>query len=73
MMASVFAVPTSASGAVGTDGLAQAAIDGQERNSDSVQLQILAINDFHGNIATSSGSFGGVGRADYTTSRPLRQ
>jgi 5'-nucleotidase len=65
MMASVFAVPTSASGAVGTDGLAQAAIDGQERNSDSVQLQILAINDFHGNIATSSGSFGGVGRADY--------
>ncbi len=30
-----------------------------------VELQILAINDFHGNIATSSGSFGGVGRADY--------
>ena len=32
---------------------------------DEVQLQILAINDFHGNIATSSSSFGGVGRADY--------
>ena len=30
-----------------------------------VQLQILAINDFHGNIATSSSSFGGVGRADF--------
>ena len=30
-----------------------------------VELQILAINDFHGNIATSSGSFGGTGRADY--------
>jgi 5'-nucleotidase len=32
---------------------------------DTVNLQILAINDFHGNIATSSGSFGGTGRADY--------
>jgi 5'-nucleotidase len=31
----------------------------------TVHLQILAINDFHGNIATSSSSFGGVGRADY--------
>ena len=30
-----------------------------------VQLQILAINDFHGNIATSSSDFGGVGRADF--------
>jgi 5'-nucleotidase len=30
-----------------------------------VELQILAINDFHGNIATSSGSFGGTGRADF--------
>jgi 5'-nucleotidase len=28
-------------------------------------LQILAINDFHGNIATSSGAFGGTGRADF--------
>jgi 5'-nucleotidase len=34
-------------------------------NSREVELQILAINDFHGNIATSSGSFGGTGRADY--------
>ena len=30
-----------------------------------VNLQILSINDFHGNIATTSGAFGGVGRADY--------
>ncbi len=30
-----------------------------------VNLQILAINDFHGAIATSSGDFGGTGRADY--------
>ena len=30
-----------------------------------VQLRILAINDFHGAIATSSEAFGGVGRADY--------
>jgi 5'-nucleotidase len=36
-----------------------------EENSREVSLQILAINDFHGNIATSSGSFGGTGRADY--------
>jgi len=33
--------------------------------SREVDLQILAINDFHGNIATSSGSFGGTGRADF--------
>ncbi|MCY4555048.1 MAG: bifunctional metallophosphatase/5'-nucleotidase [Chloroflexi bacterium] len=32
---------------------------------DGVPLRILAINDFHGNIATSSSSFGGVGRVDY--------
>ena len=32
---------------------------------DEVQLRILAINDFHGQIATSSDSFGGVGRADF--------
>ena len=30
-----------------------------------VRLRILAINDFHGHIATSSDSFGGVGRADF--------
>ena len=34
-------------------------------NSREVNLQILSINDFHGNIATTSGAFGGVGRADY--------
>ena len=36
-----------------------------DENSRKVELRILAINDFHGNIATSSGSFGGTGRADY--------
>ena len=45
---------------------APAAHKGQgAENSREVQLQILAINDFHGNIATSSSSFGGTGRADY--------
>ncbi len=34
-------------------------------HSREVNLQILAINDFHGNIATSSSSFGGTGRADF--------
>jgi 5'-nucleotidase len=34
-------------------------------NSREVNLQILSINDFHGNIATTSGAFGGVGRADF--------
>ena len=38
---------------------------GSSAQSDEVQLRILAINDFHGHIATSSDSFGGVGRADY--------
>jgi 5'-nucleotidase len=33
--------------------------------SQEVNLQILSINDFHGNIATTSGAFGGVGRADF--------
>lgn len=28
-------------------------------------LRILAVNDFHGHIATSSSAFGSVGRADY--------
>ena len=32
---------------------------------EQVLLRILAINDFHGHIATSSDSFGGVGRADF--------
>ena len=34
-------------------------------NSADVELRIITINDFHGHIATSSDSFGGVGRADY--------
>ncbi len=33
--------------------------------SREVDLQILAINDFHGNIATTSSGFGGTGRADF--------
>ena len=36
-----------------------------DENSLEVDLQILAINDFLGNIATTSGSFGGTGRADF--------
>ncbi len=39
--------------------------DQRNEQPDEVQLRILAINDFHGNIATSSSSFGGVGRVDY--------
>ena len=35
------------------------------RAAEGVQLQILSINDFHGNIATTSSAFGGVGRADF--------
>ena len=38
---------------------------GDTAEPEEVQLRILAINDFHGNIATSSDAFGGVGRADY--------
>ena len=34
-------------------------------NSAEVNLQILAINDFHGNIDSASSSFGGTGGADY--------
>ena len=39
--------------------------DQQDERPDDVELRIIAINDFHGHIATSSDSFGGVGRADY--------
>ena len=35
------------------------------QDTEDVHLRILAINDFHGHIDTSSDSFGGVGRADY--------
>lgn len=34
-------------------------------NFRDVHLKILAINDFHGNIGTSSDGFGGTGRADF--------
>ncbi len=45
---------------------AGAANSGQgAENSQKVELQILAINDFHGNIDSASGSFGGTGGADY--------
>ena len=37
---------------------------GDTQEPQEVQLRILAINDFHGNIATSSDAFGGVGRVD---------
>jgi 5'-nucleotidase len=37
---------------------------GAERSRE-VNLKILAINDFHGNIATTSSGFGGTGRADF--------
>ncbi|MGI9585404.1 MAG: bifunctional metallophosphatase/5'-nucleotidase, partial [Acidimicrobiia bacterium] len=40
-------------------------IAGQRAPLPPVHLQILSINDFHGNIATTSGFAGGVGRADY--------
>ena len=41
------------------------ASDQSGKPRDEVELRIIAINDFHGHIATSSDSFGGVGRADY--------
>jgi 5'-nucleotidase len=41
------------------------ALADSNRGHLEVNLQILAINDFHGNIATTSGAFGGVGRADF--------
>jgi 5'-nucleotidase len=57
VVAAVFAAPASA-GKNDNNGR------GAE-HSRQVDLQILAINDFHGNIATSSSSFGGTGRADF--------
>jgi 5'-nucleotidase len=38
---------------------------GGAANSAEVPLQILAINDFHGNIDSASTSFGGTGGADF--------
>ena len=57
-MAVVTQVPTPATSAPAP--LPAATIEPQD-----VELRIIAINDFHGHIATSSGAFGGVGRADY--------
>ena len=48
-----------------TVALALADRENGAKNSREVNLQILAINDFHGSIATTSGAFGGVGRADF--------
>ena len=53
LVANAFIAPVSAKPGQGAE------------KSKKVDLQILAINDFHGNIATTSGAFGGVGRADY--------
>lgn len=60
------AVIALASTLLATPATARNSNNGQgAENSREVNLQILAINDFHGNIATSSGSFGGTGRADF--------
>ena len=48
-----------------TGSMAETTQDSGAESSETVQLQILAINDFHGNIATTSSSFGGTGRADF--------
>ncbi len=56
LIAVVFVAPATA----GKDNPGQG-----DENSREVGLRILAINDFHGNIATSSSGFGGTGRADY--------
>jgi 5'-nucleotidase len=56
MLGALVAAPVSASGHNNGKGA---------ENSKEINLQILAINDFHGNIATTSGAFGGVGRADF--------
>jgi 5'-nucleotidase len=56
MMATVLVAPAGANDPEAAD---------RGRGPSEVHLQILAINDFHGNIATTSGSFGGTGRADY--------
>jgi 5'-nucleotidase len=42
--------------------LAAAAAAGQERSSASITVQLLAINDFHGNLEPPTGSNGLIGR-----------
>ena len=44
---------------------AQSASQAAAAESQEVPLRIIAINDLHGHIATTSSSFGGVGRVDY--------
>ena len=51
--------------AVGCSAQETSVSGGDTAEPQEVQLRILAINDFHGNIDTSSDAFGGVGRADY--------
>ena len=51
--------------AVGCSARETSVSGGDTPEPQEVQLRILAINDFHGNIATSSDAFGGVGRVDY--------
>ncbi|MGH1489546.1 MAG: bifunctional metallophosphatase/5'-nucleotidase [Acidimicrobiales bacterium] len=63
--ASALVAPAAATVDAGSDSASEDVETARRRTFAPVRLQILAINDFHGNIATSSGSFGGVGRADY--------
>ncbi|MCL4140933.1 UNVERIFIED_CONTAM: hypothetical protein GTU68_010951 [Idotea baltica] len=63
--ASALVAPAAATVDAGSDSASEDVDTARRRTFAPVRLQILAINDFHGNIATSSGSFGGVGRADY--------
>lgn len=63
-------VPTSAPTSVATPVTtpapsAPAPIPAATVEPQNVPLRIVAINDFHGHIATSSSAFGGVGRVDY--------
>ena len=51
--------------AAGCSAQEQTAVVVNTPESQEVQLRILAINDFHGHIATSSEAFDGVGRVDY--------
>lgn len=51
--------------AAGCSAQEQTAVVVNTPESQEVQLRILAINDFHGHIATSSEAFDGVGLVDY--------
>lgn len=45
--------------------MAEESMEAMDASEGGIPLKILAINDFHGNIASTSSSFGGTGRADY--------